>query len=165
MTEQERKLAVLIGLDWADARFGIEHGFCTATEFSGIAFSALSGDSPDQEDVVRLYLAEDEIAKRELVEQVCERKGMRGTESSVRKWAFLELRAIRERNGEQIGKMLDDVEALYADLNYPPALARFVRYMPATPEDVASGNVGEKHLAEKVDEFLEKEKAQLMTGP
>lgn len=57
MTEQGRKLAVLIGLDWEDARFGIEHGFCTATEFSDIAFSALSSDSPDQEDVVRLYLA------------------------------------------------------------------------------------------------------------
>ena len=57
MTEQERRLAVLIGLDWADARFGIEHGFCTATEFSDIAFSTLSSDSPDQEDVVRLYLA------------------------------------------------------------------------------------------------------------
>ena len=57
MTEQGRRLAVLIGLDWEDARFGIEHGFCTATEFSDIAFSALSSDSPDQEDVVRLYLA------------------------------------------------------------------------------------------------------------
>ena len=86
---------------------------------------------------------------------------MRGTESSVRKWAFLELRAIRERNGEQIGKMLDDVEALYADLNYPPALARFVRYMPATPEDVASGNVGETRMVERLDEFLDKEQAEL----
>lgn len=87
MTEQERKLAVLIGLDWADAKFGIEHGFCTATEFSDIAFSTLSSDSP------------------------------------------------------------------------PPA--RFVRYMPAAPEDIASGNVGERRLAEKLDEFLEKEKSEL----
>ena len=90
MTEQERRLAVLIGLDWADAKFGIEHGFCTATEFSDIAFSALSDDSPP--------------------------------------------------------------------------LARFVRYMPAAPEDIASGNVGEKHLAERLDEFLENEMTQLIAG-
>lgn len=161
MTEQERRLAVLIGLDWADARFGIEHGFCTATEFSDIAFSTLSSDSPDKEDVVRLYLAEDEIEKREFVEQVCERKGMSDTDSSIRKWAFLKLHSIRERNENQIGKLLDEVEALYADLNYPPALARFVRYMPAAPENIASENLGETRMVERLDEFLDKEQAEL----
>ncbi len=87
MTEQERKLAVLIGLDWADAKFGIEHGFCTATEFSDIAFSTLSSDSP------------------------------------------------------------------------PPA--RFVRYMPAAPENIASENLGETRMVERLDEFLDKEQAEL----
>jgi hypothetical protein len=154
MTEQERKQAALIGLSWADAKFGIEHGFCTATDFSDIAFPALSGDSPDQEDVVRLYLAEDEAAKRTVVEHVCKRKEP-DDELSVRKWIFLELQSIRARNGENIGRTLDEVESLYADLDYPPTLARFVRYMPAAPEDIASGNVGENRMVEKLDEFLE----------
>lgn len=160
MTEQERKQAALIGLSWADAKFGIDHGFCTATDFSDIAFPALSGDSPDQEDVVRLYLAEDEAAKRTVVEQVCKRKEP-DDELSVRKWIFLELQSIRARNGENIGRTLDEVESLYADLDYPPTLARFVRYMPAAPEDIASGNVGENRMVEKLDEFLEKEKSEL----
>ena len=152
--------AALIGLSWADAKFGIDHGFCTATDFSDIAFPTLSGDSPDQEDVVRLYLAEDEAAKRTVVEQVCKRKEP-DDELSVRKWIFLELQSIRARNGENIGRTLDEVESLYADLDYPPTLARFVRYMPAAPEDIASGNVGENRMVEKLDEFLEKEKSEL----
>lgn len=155
MTEQERKQAALIGLSWADAKFGIEHGFCTATDFSDIAFPALSGASPDQEDVVRLYLAEDEAAKRTVVEHVCKRKEP-DDELSVRKWIFLELQSIRARNGENIGRTLDEVESLYADLDYPPTLARFVRYMPAAPEDIASGNVGENRMVENWTDFLKR---------
>lgn len=75
---------------------------------------------------------------------------------SVRKWTYLELKAAYE-----IRSHLDDplglVEQIYADFDYPPAVAGFVRYMPPP----AGAAVGESALYDRWGQYLGREAADL----
>jgi hypothetical protein len=53
---------------------------------------------------------------------------------SARKWLYLEL-LVAFRNRAKITDPLGVVEQLYADFDYHPAVASFVRYMPLQPDD------------------------------
>ena len=48
---------------------------------------------------------------------------------SVRKWLYLQLKAAYSKR-LQLSDPLRAVEQIYADFDYPPAVAPFVRYMP-----------------------------------
>jgi hypothetical protein len=53
---------------------------------------------------------------------------------SARKWLFLQLKAAYDER-EWLNDPLGVVEEIYADFDYPLAVAPFVRYMPLRPGD------------------------------
>jgi hypothetical protein len=77
---------------------------------------------------------------------------------SVRKWTYLELKAafeIRDRLQDPLGL----VEEIYADFDYPEAVAAFVRYMPPPPGEPVSIDATyarwSNYLAEEAASFAE----------
>ena len=72
------------------------------------------------------------------------------------KWLFLELHAaylIREQLSDPLGF----VEQIYAEFDYPPSMARFVRFMPLEVGD----EPGEDPLMRRWAEFLNREQLAL----
>ena len=161
MTDIEISDAVEIGMDWNDAVFGIIHGFCSATDFSEIAYRGLTGQSQDADDVIRLYVEKDEADKLAIVEEVARRKQTPANDLPSRKWAFLRLQRIcREHSGDS-KQILDEVEVLYVSLGYPPRLAPFIRYMPTTRDQIKDGKCGEEFMVESLASFLSSERQAL----
>lgn len=71
---------------------------------------------------------------------------------STRVWVYLQLKAayaLRSTLADPLGV----VEQLYADFDYPPAVGRFVRYMPAQPGEPT----GDEALMRKWEEYLANE--------
>lgn len=79
--------------------------------------------------------------------------------SSVRKWTYLELKAAYEMR-ERLRDPLAIVEQIYADFEYPPRVAPFVRYMPPPP----GAAVGEEAIYDRWSKYLSDEAAELI-GP
>ncbi len=75
---------------------------------------------------------------------------------SARKWLYLLLKAAYDRR-QDLEDPLGVVEQIYADFDYPPAVASFVRYMPLGP-GVQPGEAG---LFDRWADFLETEHAVL----
>jgi len=79
--------------------------------------------------------------------------------ASARRWVFLELKAAYELR-DRLADPLGVVEQIYADFDYPPAVAAFVRYMPPPPESPT----GEASLLERWAQFLADEATDLARG-
>ena len=75
---------------------------------------------------------------------------------SVRKWAYLELKAAYEMR-DRLRDPLGVVEEMYAHFDYPAKVAAFVRYMPPPP----GAPVGEEALYDRWSTYLAEEAAEL----
>jgi hypothetical protein len=53
------------------------------------------------------------------------------------------------------------VDEVYADFDYPPQIARLVRYMPMDGPDLGSREANERRMFERWREYLETELAAL----
>jgi hypothetical protein len=114
-------------------------------------------------DPTLLELAElerdDAVAARALLRALDPEEAELFPPESVRKWTYLELKAayeIRDRLKDPLGV----VEQIYADFDYPAAVAGFVRYMPP-PEGAA---IGEGAVYDRWATFLVKEASELAAG-
>lgn len=72
---------------------------------------------------------------------------------SSRKWLYLQLKAAYVQR-RQLNDPLGVVEQIYADFDYPPAISRLIRYMPAS---VPGDEVGEAGLLQRWARFLDDE--------
>lgn len=72
---------------------------------------------------------------------------------SSRKWLYLQLKAAYLKR-RQLNDPLGVVEQIYADFDYPPAISRLIRYMPAS---VPGDEVGEAGLLQRWARFLDNE--------
>lgn len=146
-----------VPLNAEDLRLGVSLGLISPPVAVAVASGALAGGS---DDPVMLELAEidreDVTAVRASLRAVDPEDAELFPPLSVRKWAYLELKAAYELR-DRLQDPLGVVEQIYADFDYPPAVAGFVRYMPPPPD----APVGEAALYDRWSIYLASEAVEL----
>lgn len=153
MNEIEKRIARTVGLTWSDGAFGIERGLCTGRDVDDILFSELSCETEDSDAVIALHLEEDDNQKREFIDSMAKQFGG-SVSDSMRKWIYIVVSALKEEYGADTKNLLDAIERFYADMDYPPELAPFCRYMPSV-KGIAGGS--EAVIVLRLDSFLRSE--------
>ena len=64
--------------------------------------------------------------------------------------------AFLRKHQSHVEHLLDLVEEVYADFDYPPCLVRAVRYMPMSGPDLGSREANESRMVAYLDEYLAK---------
>lgn len=149
-----------VSLGIEDLRLGLSLGLISPPTAVALASEALHGGS---DDPAMLELAQfngsDIAGVRDLLSVVDPEDAEMSPPRSVRKWTYLELKAAYELR-ELLNDPLGVVEQIYADFDYPPAVAGFVRYMPSP----AGAAVGEIALYDRWRQYLAREARDLSSG-
>jgi hypothetical protein len=148
-----------VPLDGEDLRLGVSLGLISPPTAIAVAAEAVRRGASDPSLLELAELERDDVASvRVVLRAVDPEDADLFPPESVRKWAYLELKAayeIRDRLRDPLGV----VEEIYADFDYPSAVAGFVRYMPAP----AGAAIGEDALYDRWAAYLASEALELTT--
>lgn len=149
-----------IPLNSEDLRLGVSLGIVSPPTAVAIATDAVEGgsDDPTMLELAQIY-REDIAAVRGSLRLVDPEDAELFPPLAVRKWTYLELKAAFELR-ECLADPLGVVEQIYADFDYPAAVAEFVRYMPPPP----GAPTGEGALYDRWSDYLLSEAAELTRG-
>ena len=119
-------------LSWRDALWGYEHQLIGWSAIVDLATERLSAGSDDPLEIELASLTKMETYQvgdllRKLASASLEEDGV----LAQRKWLYLLLAWLFE-NKKSVPDPFGEVEAIYADFDYPPEIEGFVRYMPVT---------------------------------
>lgn len=131
-------------LSWNEVFFGHRNNWISILDVIEIARERLL-TGQDCPCVVELSESSKREAYRigELLKQLSESSDERSDEVAEAKWLYLNLAWLFENRDNEIDP-LGEVEALYAEFNYPEEVVSFVRYMP-----VLDGYDPGKHTSEE----------------
>jgi hypothetical protein len=153
-------LAEGVPLDADDLGYGFERGFLKATAVIDVAAAAVGGGNDDPVMQELAALLRDDVGRvPEVLRALDDPERIHDPRESARKWLYLQLKAAytgRERHNDPLGV----VEAIYANFDYPPAVASLVRYMPLQVGD----EPGDAALMKRWAEFLDREHDALRHG-
>lgn len=145
-----------VPLSHDDLRLGVSLGLISPRVAVAVAEETVRRDPASKSLVELAGLDRDDIpAIRDALHAVDADAADLSPPESVRKWIYLQLRAaylLRDRLTDPLGI----VEQIYADFDYPDAIAGFVRYMPPPP----GAPVGEEALYDRWAGFLQREAAE-----
>jgi hypothetical protein len=126
-----------IWLDPQDLRDGFERGFLKASGVVDLAAHEVRSRASDPVLMELAALLRDELERvPDVLRAVDGTVGVHDPQKAARKWLYLQLKAAYCAR-DQLSDPLGVVEAIYADFDYPPSVALFVRYMPLRPGDAA----------------------------
>jgi hypothetical protein len=146
-------VAEKIPLGAEDLRYGLARGFLKAATAVDLAVHDVrrSAEDPILQELAALL--RDEMDRvLEVLSALDDPERVHDPRESARKWLYLQLKAAfidRIRLSDPLGI----VEQIYADFDYPPAIASFVRYMPVRPGDAS----GVEALMQRWQDFLDSE--------
>lgn len=130
-------LAEEVAMTAEDLGYGFEHGFLKPADLIALAAHEMGCGADDDVLVALGSLLRDEDGRvPEVLELLDDPERVHDPRESARKWLYLQLKAAYDER-ERLSDPLGAVEETYADFDYPPAVAPFVRYMPLRPGDEA----------------------------
>lgn len=140
---------------WHDILFGPSNGLADPSAARALAIRDLERDDAPP---VLLDLADASEGEsiRAAVETMAALEPERASADAKRKWLYLTLSWLFDHRRE-LRDPLGMVEVVYAEFDYPPAVAPFVRYMPIKQPDLGSRELGEARLLENWCRFLRSE--------
>lgn len=142
-----------ISLNAEDLRYGLEQGFLKPGGVVDLAANEVGRGASDPVLHDLAALLRDEVERvPEVLSALDDPERIHDPRESVRKWLYLQLKAAHQER-DRLSDPLGVVERVYADFEYPPSVAPFVRYMPLRPGD----EPGEPALMQRWAEFLERE--------
>lgn len=146
-----------LALEAEDLRYGLERGFVSEVGVIDLAANAVERGVADELLRDLASLLRDEVERvPDVLDALDDPERIHDPPESKRKWLYLQLNAAY-RDRDRLNEPLGVVEQIYADFDYPPSVAPFVRYMPLRPGDAA----GEAALIGRWAEFLECERQAL----
>ncbi len=128
-------LAEEVAMTAEDLGYGFERGFLKPTDVIVLAAHEMGCGADDDVLVALGSLLRDEHGRvPEVLELLDDPARVHDPRESARKWLYLQLKAAYDER-ERLKDPLSAVEEIYADFDYPSAVAPFVRYMPLRPGD------------------------------
>lgn len=141
-------------LSWRDIKYGLEHGFLSATGVVEFAVNSLVAESSAE-----LYelacLSGNDFEEIQRCLDSLEAKNLGDVEYLEEVWIFLILLWIF-MNRETYKDPLGVLEELYADFDYPQIMTRLIRYMPAADNFLEGEEQLFKNWSNMLDSFREK---------
>jgi hypothetical protein len=126
-------LAEAVVMTAEDLGYGLERGFLKPVDVIALATHEMGCGADDVVLVALESLLRDEGGRvPEVLELLDDPERVHDPRESARKWLYLQLKAAYDER-ERLSDPLGAVEETYADFDYPPAVAPFVRYMPLRP--------------------------------
>jgi hypothetical protein len=154
-------LAEDVPMTAADLGYGFERGFLKPAEVVGLATHEVGRGTDDDVLVALGSLLRDELDRvPEALELLDDPERVHDPRESARKWLYLQLKAAYDER-ERVSDPLGFAEEIYADFDYPPAVASFVRYMPLRPGD----EPGIGPLMGRWRDYLDRERMALRGRP
>jgi hypothetical protein len=154
-------LAEEVAMTAEDLGYGFERGFLKPADVIALAVHEMGCGADDDVLVALGSLLRDEDGRvPEVLELLDDPERVHDPRESARKWLYLQLKAAYGERG-RLKDPLGVVEEIYADFDYPPAVAPFVRYMPLRPGDEA----GVGPLMARWADYLAREGAALRGRP
>ena len=118
-----------------DLRYGFGRSFLKSADVVVLATHEFGRGADDDVLVALGSLLRDEAARvPEVLKLLDDPEWAHDPRESARKWLYLQLKAAYDER-ERLNDPLGVVEEIYADFDYPPTVAAFVRYMPLRPGD------------------------------
>lgn len=146
-------LAEQIPLAAEDLRYGLEHFFVKEQTVIDLAVDWVVRGTSDPVLHELAELQRDDVERvPEVLDALDDPERIHDPRESARKWLYLQLKAAYCQRG-QLSDPLGVVEQIYADFDYPPTVAPFVRYMPLKPGD----EPGREALIQRWARFLDAE--------
>lgn len=146
-----------VSLSAEDLAFGFERGLVHRHVVVDMATRSVESGSTDTVLVELAGLLRQHLSRVEdVLEMLHDPKLVHDPRDSARKWLYLQLKAafvIRQGFRDPLAV----VEEIYSDFEYPPAIVRFVRYMPLAKGD----EPGEDALLCRWKEYLNQESRSL----
>jgi hypothetical protein len=128
-------LAEEVAMTAEDLGYGFERGFLKPADVIALAAHEMGCGADDDVLVALGSLLRDEDGRvPEVLELLDDPERVHDPRESARKWLYLQLKAAYDER-ERLNDPLRVVEEIYAEFDYPPAVAPFVRYMPLRPGD------------------------------
>jgi hypothetical protein len=140
-----------------DLRYGLENCFLSPAAVVDLAVYAVENGDDDEVMQNLAGLLRDELDRvPDILAELDDPERFYDPRDAARKWLYLEL-AAAYRCRDQLADPLQVVEQIYADFDYPPAIARFVRYMPSQSSD----RPGEAGIFQRWSDYLDSERRRL----
>jgi hypothetical protein len=118
-----------------DLEYGFRRNFLKPTDVVALASHEIARGTDDDILMALASLLRGETGRvPEVLELLDDPERVHDPRESARKWLYLQLKAAYEARG-RLNDPLGIVEEIYADFDYPPIVAPFVRYMPLQPGD------------------------------
>lgn len=143
-------------LTWRQALFGIENSLVDPGLPVEMAVDRLIEKSEGSSTLLELASMGQEEAVSSLVETLADEEATEDDGRMRDLWAYLALAWVYENRGS-FADPLGVVESIYADMGYPEAIAKFVRYMPAVGPDLGSEEANERRLMHNWKQFIDTE--------
>jgi hypothetical protein len=140
-----------------DLGYGFERGFLKPADVIDLAAHEVGCGADDGVLVALASLLRDEVGRvPKVLELLEDPERVYDPRESARKWLYLQLKAAYDEC-QRLNDPLGVVEEIYADFDYPPAVAPFVRYMPLQSGD----EPGVGPLMDRWADYLAREGAAL----
>ncbi len=157
-----------IKINWSTVYWGIKNKLLDVKSVSAYAVSFMENNSDiDIPELLELAWDNDDESKAiELLETIEKKEPdifKLSNSLDAKRWRYCIVKSVRDSELSN-SEILDKIELIYADFDYPVELAGAVRYMP--PQDgynpsEHSKEENEQRMISKIDEFLEREKESL----
>ena len=143
-------------LTWRDVLWGYEHQLLGWTDVVALARDRIRSDSEQLELELSCLGKEEATRVGEVLRQIAASEPQ-PTDQTANKWLYLTL-AWTFDNIKLLVDPLGEVEAIYADFDYPPDIESFVRYMPPARDydpTTHSREQNERRLIENWSNYLQ----------
>ena len=154
-------LAEEVAMTAEDLGYGFERGFLKPVDVIALAAREV-GCGTDDDILVSLgSLLRDQAGRvPDVLEFLDDPERVPDPRESARKWLYLQMKAAFDMR-EWLNDPFGVIEEIYADFDYPPVVAPFVRYMPLRPGDVS----GIGPLMDRWADYLARERVALRRRP
>lgn len=132
--------------------FGVDHELMSERAALFLATDK-SGGSLDSSGKFGAAAVKNRQSMRDILGGIVETEPAQDIRTIKEKWLYLVLAWIFAHKTEYKDP-LKAVEEVYADFEYPPTIASFVRYMPMTRPDLGSREDNERQLYENWEHYL-----------
>lgn len=153
-------IASKLTLNWCDIKWGYDKGIITPdAPIQKAERTVLAGSYNDTELELSFLFSDDAPSVTTLLSYLCSVSGHNDDSASKKKWLFITLSWLWV-NRTEFADPLMEVEAVYADFDYPQEMDGFIKYMPPADGYDPSIHTKEenyKKLMSNWELFLERE--------
>ena len=146
----------LVNLSWCDIREAIEKGFMLPQAAIEHAISKLvEENNPIQ--LIDLACSEKNDYIQPYINYLSDLESNVIKEQVNDKLLYILLNWVHE-NREKYSDVLEVIEIIYSDFDYPDKISKFVRYMPMSQPDLGSSELNTQRLLTNWEEYLSDQK-------